>query len=81
MVCAAVGVDLGTTFSVVGVKQSGAVSIVRDAQGRALVPSVVAFLDNGEGMYVCVCVCVYCMYVCCSNVMHVCVCVKPGSYV
>jgi molecular chaperone DnaK (HSP70) len=63
VVCAAVGVDLGTTFSVVGVKQSGAVSIVRDAQGRALVPSVVAFLDNGEGMCVCVCVCV-CMCVC-----------------
>ena len=69
MVCAAVGVDLGTTFSVVGVKQSGAVSIVRDAQGRALVPSVVAFLDNGEGMCVCVYVCV-----CVSECVYVCVC-------
>jgi molecular chaperone DnaK (HSP70) len=45
----AIGVDLGTTFSVVGVKSGGEVSIVQDSSGRVLVPSVVAFLDNGEG--------------------------------
>lgn len=43
-----VGIDLGTTYSVIGVSQRGNVTIVPDANGHVLVPSVVAFL-NGSG--------------------------------
>ena len=48
-VCAAIGVDLGTTFSVVGVKTGQNVNIIEDKSGRVLFPSVVAFLESGDG--------------------------------
>jgi hypothetical protein len=43
----AVGVDLGTTFSVVGVRMGGKVKIIEDEQRRVIFPSVVSYLDNG----------------------------------
>ncbi len=42
----AVGIDLGTTNSVVAIAQDGAPEVLRDDRGRALVPSVVAY-DGG----------------------------------
>jgi molecular chaperone HscA len=43
---AAVGIDLGTTNSVVAIATEGKVDMVRDGRGGALVPSVVAYLDD-----------------------------------
>jgi molecular chaperone DnaK (HSP70) len=43
----AVGIDLGTTFSVVGINKNGKVIIIEDKQGRKIFPSVVSYLDNG----------------------------------
>jgi molecular chaperone HscA len=43
----AVGIDLGTTNSVVAVSHEGEVEVLKDSQGRALLPSVVAYLDGG----------------------------------
>ncbi len=43
-----IGIDLGTTNSVVAVAGSGRVEPVRDEEGRALVPSVVSFHPSGE---------------------------------
>ena len=43
----AIGVDLGTTFSVVGINKHGKVIIVEDKQKHKIFPSVVSFLDNG----------------------------------
>lgn len=45
---AAVGIDLGTTNSVVAAVVDGKIHVIRDGKGRALVPSVVAFLPNGQ---------------------------------
>ena len=42
----AVGIDLGTTNSVVAVARDGTVEVLRDTQGRALLPSVVAYGDD-----------------------------------
>lgn len=42
----AVGIDLGTTNSVVVMARGGKAEVVRDAEGRALVPSVVAYRDG-----------------------------------
>jgi len=42
-----IGVDLGTTFSVVGVNEHGKVSIIPDKQGRFLFPSVVSYQGKG----------------------------------
>ncbi|HTY65819.1 MAG TPA: Fe-S protein assembly chaperone HscA [Alphaproteobacteria bacterium] len=42
----AVGIDLGTTNSVVVMARGGKAEVVRDAQGLALVPSVVAYRDG-----------------------------------
>ena len=39
----AVGIDLGTTNSVVAISAEGRPEVVRDASGRGLVPSVVAY--------------------------------------
>ncbi|OQR85834.1 hsp70-like protein [Achlya hypogyna] len=43
-----VGIDLGTTYSVVAVNQKGHVSVIPDADGFTLLPSIVAFKDGGE---------------------------------
>ncbi|KAG7383493.1 hypothetical protein PHYBOEH_009884 [Phytophthora boehmeriae] len=43
-----VGIDLGTTYSVVAISQKNNVTAIADAQGRVLVPSTVAFLPHGE---------------------------------
>ena len=44
----AVGIDLGTTFSLVATMQGGDPVIIPTAEGERLVPSVVAISKNGE---------------------------------
>ncbi len=44
----AVGIDLGTTNSVVACARGGRVHVLADEQGRHLLPSVVSFPPNGE---------------------------------
>ncbi len=45
----AIGIDLGTTHSLVASVRSGVAECLPDAQGRAIVPSVVRYLpDNGR---------------------------------
>ncbi|MBI3506531.1 MAG: Fe-S protein assembly chaperone HscA [Proteobacteria bacterium] len=46
----AVGIDLGTTNSVVAISRDQKVEVVRDARGSGLVPSVVAYLETGEAL-------------------------------
>ncbi|MCS6797793.1 MAG: Hsp70 family protein [Myxococcota bacterium] len=48
MTAPVVGIDLGTTNSVVAVADGAGARVLRDAEGHALVPSVVAFLPGGE---------------------------------
>jgi molecular chaperone HscA len=43
----AVGIDLGTTNSLVATVRSGAATVLPDAQGRPLLPSVVRYLKSG----------------------------------
>ena len=43
-----IGVDLGTTFSVVGVSINGKVMIIEDKNGNKIFPSVVAFENDGS---------------------------------
>jgi molecular chaperone HscA len=43
----AVGIDLGTTNSLVATVRHGLPEVIRDAQGRALLPSVVRYLPGG----------------------------------
>jgi molecular chaperone HscA len=43
----AVGIDLGTTNSLVATVRSGGATVLPDAQGRALLPSIVRFLADG----------------------------------
>ena len=43
----AVGIDLGTTNSVVAIAREGKTEVIRDAAGHALVPSVVAYGEDG----------------------------------
>ena len=47
----AVGIDLGTTFSLVARMNNGVPEVIRDSQGAALVPSCLSFPD-GETMLV-----------------------------
>src|SRR5882762_11405922 len=48
---AVVGIDLGTTNSVVATLRGEQVLVIPDAQGRRLHPSVVAFLPDGGRLY------------------------------
>ena len=43
-----VGIDLGTTYSVVALRSGQATDVLRDADGRALVPSAVYFAPDGR---------------------------------
>lgn len=44
----AVGIDLGTTFSVVGFSKNGKVTIIQDQQGNRIFPSIVSYLEDGR---------------------------------
>ena len=44
----AVGIDLGTTNSLVATVRGGAATVLPDAQGRALLPSIVRYLADGK---------------------------------
>ena len=43
-----IGIDLGTTNSVVAVMEGGDATVIPTAEGSRLLPSVVAFTKNGE---------------------------------
>ncbi len=43
-----IGIDLGTTNSVVAVMEGGEPKVIPNAEGARLTPSVVAYLENGE---------------------------------
>jgi molecular chaperone DnaK len=43
-----VGIDLGTTNTVIACVKNGRVSVIADEQGRRLLPSVVSFHPNGD---------------------------------
>ncbi|MEK7281879.1 MAG: Hsp70 family protein, partial [Chloroflexota bacterium] len=44
----AVGIDLGTTYSLVAVTEAGEAKVIAGAEGQRLCPSVVAIAKNGE---------------------------------
>ena len=43
-----IGIDLGTTNSVVAIMEGSEVKVIPNAEGNRLTPSVVAFTDRGE---------------------------------
>src|SRR5882757_6501232 len=44
----AVGIDLGTTNSVIAATEGGQPQVIPNAEGNRTTPSVVGFLENGE---------------------------------
>ena len=44
----AVGIDLGTTNSLVATVRSGVATVLADAYGRALLPSIVRYFPDGH---------------------------------
>lgn len=44
----AIGIDLGTTNSLVASVRSGMAHVMNDVEGRALVPSVVRYMEDGS---------------------------------
>jgi molecular chaperone HscA len=46
----AVGIDLGTTNSVVAISRDGEAEVLREQDGRALIPSVVAYAPDGSAI-------------------------------
>ena len=44
----AVGIDLGTTNSVIAAREGGQTQVIPNAEGNRTTPSVVAFLESGE---------------------------------
>ena len=44
----AIGIDLGTTNSLVATVRNGVATVLPDAQGRALLPSIVRYLPDGK---------------------------------